>query len=195
MASLPIPTNIQGTRTVVMIDEARVIEMAREGDSSAFETILERYEKPVFNAAYRIVANYEDAADVTQTVFLKVHQKLGSYKPERKFFSWIYRIAVNEAINLAKRRRWERPLDDAVAARQGDSVDHLARIARDELIQGALRALKMDYRVVVVLKYFLEMSYKEISDIVGIPEKTVKSRLFTGRELLRQALVQRGYSR
>ena len=178
-----------------MIDEARVIEMAREGDSSAFETILERYEKPVFNAAYRIVANYEDAADVTQTVFLKVHQKLGSYKPERKFFSWIYRIAVNEAINLAKRRRWERPLDDAVAARQGGSVDHLARIARDELIQGALRALKVDYRVVVVLKYFLEMSYKEIGDIVGIPEKTVKSRLFTGRELLRQALVQRGYSR
>ena len=195
MASLSIPTNIQGSGTVVMIDEARVIEMAREGDSRAFETILERYEKPVFNAAYRIVANYEDAADVTQTVFLKVHQKLGSYKPERKFFSWIYRIAVNEAINCARRRRWERPLDDAVAARQGVSVDHLARIARDELIQGALRALKTDYRVVVVLKYFLEMSYKEIGDIVGIPEKTVKSRLFTGRELLRQALVQRGYSR
>ena len=178
-----------------MIDEAHVIEMAREGDSGAFETILERYEKPVFNAAYRIVANYEDAADVTQTVFLKVHQKLGTYRPEYKFFSWIYRIAVNEAINFAKRRSWERPLDDAVAARQGDFVDHLARIARDELIQGALRALKTDYRVVVVLKYFLEMTYKEIGDIVGIPEKTVKSRLFTGRELLRQALMQRGYSR
>ncbi|MFH1688980.1 MAG: sigma-70 family RNA polymerase sigma factor [Candidatus Eisenbacteria bacterium] len=178
-----------------MIDEARVIEMAREGDSGAFETILERYEKPVFNAAYRIVADYEDAADVTQTVFLKVHQKLGSYKPEYKFFSWIYRIAVNEAINFGKRRTRERPLDDALAARQGHSVDHLARIARDELIQGALRALKMDYRVVVVMKYFLELSYKEIGDIVGIPEKTVKSRLFTGRELLRQELVQRGYSR
>ena len=176
-----------------MIDEARVIEMAREGDSRAFETLLERYEKPVFNAAYRIVANYEDAADVTQAVFVKVHRKLGSYRPEHKFFSWIYRIAVNEAINFAKRRKWERPLDDGVAARQGSSVDHLARIARDELIQGALQALKTDYRVVVVLKYFLELSYKEISDIVEIPEKTVKSRLFTGREHLRQALVQRGY--
>ena len=178
-----------------MIDEARVIERAREGDTRAFETILGAYEKPVFNAAYRIVANYEDAADVTQTVFLKVHKNLGSYRPEHKFFSWIYRIAVNEAINFAKRRSREHPLDDAVAASQGDSVDHLARIARDELIQGALRALKTDYRVVVVLKYFLEMSYKEIADIVGIPEKTVKSRLFTGRELLRQALVRRGYSR
>ena len=178
-----------------MIDEARVIERARKGDTRAFETILEAYEKPVFNAAYRIVANYEDAADVTQTVFLKVHKKLGSYRPEHKFFSWIYRIAVNEAINFAKRRSREHPLDDTVAARQGDFVDHLARIARDELIQEALRALKTDYRVVVVLKYFLEMSYKEIADIVGIPEKTVKSRLFTGRELLRQALVQRGYSR
>ncbi len=140
------------------------------------------------------MANYEDAADITQTVFLKVHQKLGSYKPEHKFFSWVYRIAVNEAINFGRRRRRECPLDDAVAARQGDSVDHLARIARDELIQGALSALKTDYRVVVVLKYFLEMSYKEISDIVGIPEKTVKSRLFTGRELLREALIHKGYS-
>ena len=177
-----------------MVDEARVIEMATEGDSRAFETLLETYEKPVFNAAYRILADYEDAADVTQTVFLKVHQKLGSYRPEHKFFSWIYRIAVNEAISLARRRRRESPIDDAVASRQGGAVDHLARIASDDLIQGALRALKVDYRVVVVLKYFLEMSYKEIGDIVGIPEKTVKSRLFTGRELLRQALVQRGYA-
>lgn len=95
---------------------AHVIERAREGDTRAFETILEAYEKPVFNAAYRIVANYEDAADVTQTVFLKVHKNLGSYRPEHKFLSWIYRIAVNEAINFAKRHSREHPLDDAVAA-------------------------------------------------------------------------------
>ena len=86
------------------MDEARVIERAREGDTEAFESILERYEKPVFNAAYRIVANYEDAADVTQTVFLKVHQKLGSYRPEHKFFSWIYRIAVNEVLMTRRRQ-------------------------------------------------------------------------------------------
>ena len=178
-----------------MIDEARVIEMARNGDSRAFETILERYEKPVFNAAYRILANYEDAADVTQAVFLKVHRKLGTYRAGHKFFSWIYRIAVNEAINYSRRRRRESPLNEAVAARQGGGGDHLARIARDELIQSALRELKIDYRVVVVMKYFLELSYKEIADIAGIPEKTVKSRLFTGRELLRQTLVQKGYSR
>jgi RNA polymerase sigma-70 factor (ECF subfamily) len=176
------------------MDEARVIELAREGDRKAFETLLERYEKPVFNAAYRIVADYEDAADVTQAVFIKVHRKLGSYRPEYKFFSWIYRIAVNEAINFSRRRRRESPLNEAVAARQGRDVDHLADIARDELIQTALRAIKIDYRVVVVLKYFLELSYKEIGDIVGIPEKTVKSRLFTGRELLREALVQRGFT-
>ena len=62
------------------------------------------------------------------------------------------------------------------------------------MIQDALRSLKTDYRVAVVLKYFLELSYKEISEIVGVPEKTVKSRLFTGRELLRDALLQRGYT-
>jgi len=177
-----------------MVDEARLIERARDGDNRAFETIIELYERPVFNAAYRIVANYEDAADITQTVFLKVHQKLGSYKPQYKFFSWVYRIAVNEAINFSKRRGRERSLAEVEVADESDGVDRLAGIARDDLIQGALRAIKIDYRVVVVLKYFLEMSYREIGDIVGIPEKTVKSRLFTGRELLRRALVQRGYS-
>jgi RNA polymerase sigma-70 factor (ECF subfamily) len=177
-----------------MVDEARTIEMARNGDTRAFETLIERYQRPVFNAAYRITANHEDAADITQAVFIKVHRNLGSFRPGHKFFSWVYRIAINEAISFTRRRRRETAHEDPGAAGEGDRVDHLGRIARDELIQAALRAIKIDYRVVVVCKYFLELSYKEIGDIVGIPEKTVKSRLFTGRELLREALIQRGYS-
>jgi RNA polymerase sigma-70 factor (ECF subfamily) len=176
-----------------MVDEAREIRMAREGDSGAFEKLIERYQGPVFNAAYRIAADYEDAADITQAVFVKVHQKLGTYRTDRKFFSWIYRIAVNEAINFTRSRRRETAIGVLEEVRESDGVDHLGRIARDELIVAALRGISIDYRVVVVLKYFLELSYKEIGEIVGIPEKTVKSRLFTGRELLRRALLQRGY--
>ncbi|MBN2565818.1 MAG: sigma-70 family RNA polymerase sigma factor [Candidatus Eisenbacteria bacterium] len=175
-----------------MVDEARTIEKARDGDTRSFEAILTEYERPVFNAAYRVVGNHEDAADVTQAVFIKVFEKLGTYDPRYRFFSWVYRIAVNEAINFARRRRRERPLDPDIIESQGVSVDHLARIERDELIQGALRALTPDHRVVVVLKYFLELSYKEISEIVELPEKTVKSRLYEGREHLREALVQKG---
>ena len=177
-----------------MVDEARTIDLAMSGDSRAFEALIERYQKPVFNAAYRITASYEDAADITQAVFLKVHRKLDTYRPEYKFFSWVYRIAVNEAINFSKRHSRETAVEDPGDANQGDRVDHLGRIARDELIQAALRDIKVEYRVVVVCKYFLELSYREIGEIVGIPEKTVKSRLFTGRELLRQALVERGYT-
>lgn len=178
-----------------MVDDADLVARVRGGDARAFEQLVERYEKPVFNAAYRILADYEDAADVTQTVFLKVHRRLGTFDRRRRFFSWLYRIAVNEAIDLARKRRRELPLDEALVEGEGRRVDHLARIGRDELITSALRSLKMEYRVVIVLKYFLEMSYREIAETVGLPVKTVKSRLYTGREMLREALLQRGYSR
>jgi RNA polymerase sigma-70 factor (ECF subfamily) len=176
-----------------MVDEQRVIERARSGDTRAFEAILREYEGPVFNAAYRVVGNHEDAADITQTVFIKAYEKLSSYDPRYRFFSWIYRIAVNEAISFARKRRREVPVEQDLLAGKGVAVDHLARIGRDELIQSALRRLTTDHRVVIVLKYFLELSYKEISEIIELPEKTVKSRLFEGREQLRRALILEGH--
>jgi RNA polymerase sigma-70 factor (ECF subfamily) len=173
-------------------DDTRLIERCIKGDRKAFETLLIQYEKPVFNAAYRMLNNKEDASDVTQTVFLKVYENLDSFDPSRRFFSWVYRIALNESINvLGKQKRLEplqhEPADDGKSPEQ--------EVASAELsaeIQAALMTVKTDYRTVVILKHFLGCSYMEISEVLEIPEKTVKSRLYSARQMLRDTLTRSG---
>jgi len=173
-------------------DDTTLIERCIKGDRKAFETLLIQYEKPVFNAAYRMLNNKEDASDVTQTVFLKVYENLDSFDPSRRFFSWLYRIALNESINvLGKQKRLEplqhEPADDGKSPEQ--------EVASAELsaeIQAALMTVKTEYRTVVILKHFLGCSYMEISEVLEIPEKTVKSRLYSARQMLKDALTRSG---
>ena len=173
-------------------DDTKLIEQCIEGDRQAFETLLIQYEKPVFNAAYRMLNNREDASDVTQTVFLKVFENFDSFDPSRRFFSWIYRITLNESINwLGKQKRLE-PLqhetaDDGKSPEQ--EVDS-AQLSAD--VQAALMTIGTDYRAVVILKHFLGCSYMEISEVLEIPEKTVKSRLYSARQMLKDALISTG---
>lgn len=173
-------------------DDTTLMEQCTQGDRQAFETLLVRYEKPIYNAAYRMLHSRDDARDVTQTVFLKVYENLGSYDPKYRFFSWIYRIALNESINVIKKASRLEPLDtDTVSNTQGPEQQASSDQMSDG-VQTALMAIKSDYRAVVVLKHFLGCSYTEISDILEVPEKTVKSRLYTARQLLKEQLERDG---
>lgn len=173
-------------------DDAGLVERCMNGDRQAFEVLLIKYEKPVFNAAFRMLHSSEDARDVTQTVFLKVYENLDKYDPAYRFFSWIYRIAMNESINcLSKQHRAES--SDAEPESEGGSLEQT--ISGDQLragLQSALMRIKTEYRTVIVLKHFLDCSYIEIGEILEISEKTVKSRLYTGRQLLKDVLIQSG---
>jgi RNA polymerase sigma-70 factor (ECF subfamily) len=173
-------------------DDKSLMERCLKGDRQAFETLLVRYEKLVYNAAYRMLHNPEDARDVTQTVFLKVYEHLDQYDPSRRFFSWVYRITLNESINWLKKSRREVVLEH-------DTVDHGSGPAQQageaqigKGMQAALMMIKPEYRAVVVLKHVLGCSYVEISEILDIPEKKVKSRLYTARQLLKERLTQQG---
>jgi RNA polymerase sigma-70 factor, ECF subfamily len=169
-----------------------LVQRWREGDSRAFAILLGRYEKPVFNAALRMLRNPEDARDVAQTVFLKAYEHLGDYDPKYRFYSWIYRIALNESINaLNGRKRLVPILGDEVDERRGTD-EELESEQVSHRVQAALMTIKPDYRAVIVLKHFLDMSYEDIGQILELPEKTVKSRLFTGRQLLKDALQASG---
>jgi len=170
-------------------DDTTLIERCRSGDRQAFEALLVKYEKPVFNAAYRMLNSRDDASDITQTVFLKVFENFDQFDPTRRFFSWIYRITLNESINwLSKTNRLEPLAFEAADKRKGpeQEVDS-AQVSRD--VQAALMTMKTDYRSVVILKHFLGCSYMEISQILDVPENKVKSRLYTARQQLKDTLT------
>jgi RNA polymerase sigma-70 factor (ECF subfamily) len=173
-------------------------ELVREclgGDEHAFEILLLRYQRPVFNAVLRLVRHRDEATDLTQTAFLKAYEQLRNFDPRHKFFSWLYRIAINEAINHVKRNRRLEPLVDDRASSARNPEDAMVESDLSVHVQDALMRLPYDYRAVIVLRHFEGCSYDEMAQIVGVPEKTVKSRLFSARRQLKELLEARGILR
>lgn len=176
-------------------EDRRLVRDSLAGDSTAFELIVDKYEKVVFNLALGMVRAYEDAQDVTQTAFVKAYEKLETYKPDHRFFSWLYRIAVNESLNLLSRKKRFEEVDSGIASKEKNPEEDYDHAYLDGKIRSALMVLPMDYRVVIVLRHFLHMSLREISEILEIPEKTVKSRLFTARQRLGSILLKEGIAK
>jgi RNA polymerase sigma-70 factor (ECF subfamily) len=158
-----------------------------DGERDAGDELVNRYHKSVYNVALRMLGNVQDAEDVTQTTFGNAFAALETYDPKYRFFSWIYRMTFNESLNSLKRRRNVVSLDGSLDFPAADASD-VASEAEDR-VGRALLDLKPDDRAVVVLKHFVLFSYEEISDVLDVPVKTVKSRLFTARERLRQSLL------
>ena len=180
---------------VVFMDDSEdltLVSESRQGSRDSFERLLLRYEKSIFNAAYRILRDYEDARDVTQNVFLKAFQNLEHFNPKHRFFSWIYRIALNESINLSKSRGRFDAAEDARIEVRNTPENLLSRKELGEVVQTALMSLEFEHRVVIVLRHFNHRSYQQMGEILEIHEKTVKSRLFTARALLREILSGKG---
>jgi RNA polymerase sigma-70 factor (ECF subfamily) len=175
-------------------DDLALVERCLGGDNRAFEGIVEKYQKPVFNAVFRIVNDYDDSEDVTQAAFVKAYEKLRSFNRKYKFFSWLYRIAVNESINFVNSRKNLEELNESLMSNEKTPDETSDRIDLSERIRDALLDLKLEHRTVVVLKHFQNLSYQEISYIIDVPEKTVKARLFTARERLKGILLRKGFS-
>jgi len=158
-----------------------------EGQRDAAGALVDRYQQRLFNVALRMLGTTQDAEDVTQTVFLNAFTKLGTYDPKYRFFSWVYRMTVNESLNALKRRKKTVTLEDVLVDPALGAAPDRAAEAEDR-VGKALMSLKPDDRAVVVLSHFVSFSYQEIAEVLEIPVKTVKSRLYTARERLRLAL-------
>jgi RNA polymerase sigma-70 factor, ECF subfamily len=167
-------------------DEALVARCLR-GEVQAFEPLVLRYQRVLYNAAYRLLGDREDARDVAQGALVKAYEKLSSFDPRYRFFSWIYRIVVNEALNTRGRRRPSAPLAADLAGGPGVEEAIVSR-ERSDTVQAALLQLSTDDREVIVLRHFAELSYAEIGETLGIAEKTVKSRLHEARQRLGRML-------
>src|SRR5450432_3762388 len=134
------------------------VERCLAGETNAFEGILDRYERPVYNAIVRMGADSEEARDLCQQVFVKAFQHLDSYDPTRKFFSWLYRVAVNETINAIKAHRpWE-PLSDAMRAASANPEEAMEAAEQHVEMQRALTALDVKYRLAIIVCHFLQLS-------------------------------------
>jgi RNA polymerase sigma-70 factor, ECF subfamily len=168
------------------------VQACRQGDRKACERLVLRYQKPVYNAALRLLRNPEDASDVAQTAFMKAFEHLAQYDPQFRFYSWIYRIAVNEALDVLHTRKPQEEIDDETAD-EAAGPERLVEGEQDRrAIEAALTHIKPDLRAVIVLRHFTHLSYHDMAEILQVPEKTVKSRLHDARLLLREALVEQG---
>ena len=135
-----------------------------------------------------MLGNVQDAEDVTQTVFGNAFLALRQYDPKYRFLSWVYRMTVNESLNALKRRKPTVTLDDELEIEAPAFASDAAQDA-EERVGKALMDLNADDRSVVVLRHFASFSYDEIADVLDVPVRTVKSRLFTARQRLRLALL------
>lgn len=187
------------------LEDHRLVSALQAGEERAYEQLIERFQNPVYNLAYRLLNDQADASDVAQEVFLKVFRNVGNFRGDSSLRTWVYRIAVNESHN---RRRWlfrhrrgetgidetfedsdgrERPLMDSGETPFDFTVNREAKI----LLEEALADINPVFRAALVLREIEDMSYDEIADILEVSIGTVKSRIVRGREALRRNLAAR----
>lgn len=185
---------------VVRSDEAALVSAAKAGDVSAFEELVNRYETKIFRLGMNITQNREDAEDVMQDAFLKSYQNLNRFQGDSRFYTWLVRIAINEALmKLRKRRPNQFSLDEPVAG-EGEPVFHelkdwgpspeqrFAQTELNEILSRVIGELEPIYRVVFLLRDVEEISTEETAQILGISVAAVKSRLLRARLQLREKL-------
>lgn len=172
-------------------DDAALVGRCLQGDHAAFRVLVERYQGPLFRLAYRMLGNAEDAKDATQDAFVSAYEHLAAYDPQRRFFSWIYRILVNDCLNVLRARR---PVDtlDPLLSGGDDPFDRAQAGEVRARVRAALLRLTDEQREVILLRHFAGLSYREIADAIALPEKTVKSRLFAARQRLGELLLPAG---
>ncbi|HHW18892.1 MAG TPA: sigma-70 family RNA polymerase sigma factor [Firmicutes bacterium] len=192
---------------MALLDEVALVRRAAKGDMEAFETLVRRYEKGLYNLAFRLVSNPEDAMDVVQEVFLKTYQALPEFRGESKFSTWVYRVCVNASLDLLRKKQKFQmySLDEPLALKDAEvsrEVEDSGKRTEDivetrflgEAVLRVLKDLEPHYRALLVLCDVQGYSYQEISEILGMSLGTVKSRLHRARNLVRKILAGEQFS-
>ncbi|MEM7479699.1 MAG: sigma-70 family RNA polymerase sigma factor [Acidobacteriota bacterium] len=187
------------------IADAALASAARQGSQEAFRQLLLRFQRPVFNLIFRMVRDPLIAEDLAQDAFIKAFRKLDRYDPQRKFSSWLFKVAHNTTLDHMRRKRLslvalETPDDEpdlarvlADDSRRGPEV----RVQRGDLaaaLEAAVATLRPEYREIVVLRYQQGLPYQEIADITGLPLGTVKTHLHRARKEVQAHLESAGWT-
>ena len=184
-------------------DDKQLVEAARQGDAAAFRELVKRHQRRAYAVALGMVHDPDDARDVCQEAFLKVHKNLGTFEGEAQFFTWLYRIVANLCIDLLRKRRGMKvEFDDTLANDDPDEAgisprrtgfDPARALADKELraqIMAALDKLSPAHRSVLVMREVEGMSYQEMADIMKCSIGTIMSRLFHARKKMQTMLLE-----
>ena len=190
----------------ISIDDGTLIRQCQQGDLKAMERLVVRYQDRIFNVIIKIVGNYDDAAELTQETFVKVIEKINTFKSQSSFYTWLFRVAVNTTLNFCRKRFKvsTRSLDAVAGGSDGETGKRLSEYLTDEteidpaelaqnketgeIVMTALAKLDDNHRVVIVLRDIEGMSYAEVAQSLGLELGTVKSRISRARAELRKIL-------
>ncbi|MBN1560254.1 sigma-70 family RNA polymerase sigma factor [candidate division KSB1 bacterium] len=175
------------------MDDEQLVEQFRHGQLHVFDELVLRYQDRVLNTCFRLIGNEEEARDAAQDIFIKVYHALASFKPQASFSTWLYRIAANHALNVARSRKRRSRIrsftaEIALIADAKNPHSALEKEERAHLVREALNQLGESQKTIVVLHRFEGLSYKEIADIMNISVSSVESRLFRARQKLAKIL-------
>ncbi len=181
-------------------DESELVSRLKDGHEEAYRVLVQAYQNKLLNVAYGITLDREDSAEIVQDVFLKVYQRIRTFKGESKLYTWLRRITVNQSLNW--KRRWKRrfrwhhqPLEkedgydsvDLSTGSENPETDYLES-EKKQLLEQGLKTLPEDARTVFILKEIEGLSYSEIGKMLGIKTGTVSSRIFYARRKLKENL-------
>lgn len=178
--------------------EKRLIKKVKKGDHQAFAELVDRYKNSVYSICLRMVGNREEAEDLSQDAFIRAYNHISQFDNDRKFSTWLFRIATNLSIDSLRRKKPSVSLDAEIPGTEGLALntmlpgsgdlpdEQIVQGETEQWIQNEIKALPEKYRSAVVLKYIEDLSLKEISEIMGLPVGTVKTRVHRGREMLRK---------
>lgn len=181
-----------------MDKEKDLLKKAKNGNIEAFEKLINAHQKSVFNIAYRIIGNYDDANELAQEVFIKIFKSIKNFKEDSSFSTWVYKIATNTCLDELRKRKNKQVvyIDESIKSEDGDfhreiksekysPSEYLEKKELREFVQQEILSLPEEYRTVIILRDFQGFSYDEISKILNCPEGTVKSRINRARQRLK----------
>ena len=169
------------------ISDRDLVAKCLNGDNTAFDQLVLRYQLPMYRTALQIVQDESLARDITQNGFIKSWEKLHTYNSKYRFYSWLYKIIINESLN---KKRSLRKMDYLEMIETSDETPYAQMVQNEEKekLHKAISLLTEEQKIVIHLRHFEELSYQEISDVLDIEMKTVKSRLYSARMKLREIL-------
>ncbi|MFN2411733.1 MAG: RNA polymerase sigma factor [Pyrinomonadaceae bacterium] len=197
-------THAAAAAQIQTLTDVELIAGAIGGKEDGFEELVKRYQRPIVSYVFRMLGEYEASLDVTQEVFIKVYNSLSRYSSEYKFSTWLYRIAHNAAIDHMRRnsvftQSLETETSDGTYQLQLESPRPTPEQDRElsewrTEIDSVVKCLPTAYRQLILLRHSQDLSYDEIAEVTQLPLGTVKNRLFRAREMMREILIERGFT-